>query len=120
MPAFVPAFDWRSMPARSPAWQPEACSTPRHRARLRHHRTLYWGFSPRLCASVSLGGLWLTLRPLPASSPQIDSKEGTMRKTLLVAMTALAGQLFAGGFYLTLGNPEANPEAKAANAVLVL
>ena len=43
-----------------------------------------------------------------------------MRKTLLVAMTALAGQLFAGGFYLTLGNPEANPEAKAANAVLVL
>ncbi len=43
-----------------------------------------------------------------------------MRKTLLVAITALAGQLFAGGFYLTLGNPEANPEAKAANAVLVL
>jgi hypothetical protein len=43
-----------------------------------------------------------------------------MRKTLLVAMTALAGQLFAGGFYLTLGNPEANPEAKKANAVLVL
>jgi hypothetical protein len=43
-----------------------------------------------------------------------------MRKTLLIAMTALAGQLFAGGFYLTLGNPEANPEAKKANAVLVL
>jgi hypothetical protein len=43
-----------------------------------------------------------------------------MRKTLLVAMTALAGQLFAGGFYITLGNPEANPEAKQANAVLTL
>lgn len=43
-----------------------------------------------------------------------------MRKTMLVAMAALAGQLFAGGFYLTLGNPEANPEAKKANAVLVL
>ena len=43
-----------------------------------------------------------------------------MRKTLLVAMAALAGQLFAGGFYLTLGNPEANSEAKQANAVLVV
>jgi hypothetical protein len=43
-----------------------------------------------------------------------------MRKTLLVAMTALAGQLFAGGFYITLGNPEANAEAKKANAVLTL
>ena len=43
-----------------------------------------------------------------------------MRKTLLVAMTALAGQLFAGGFYITLGNPEASPEATKANAVLTL
>src|SRR3954470_20115514 len=43
-----------------------------------------------------------------------------MRKTLLVAMAALAGQLFAGGFYLQLGNPQANPEAKKANAVLVI
>ena len=43
-----------------------------------------------------------------------------MRNTLLVAMAALAGQLFAGGFYLQLGNPEANPEAKKANAVLVI
>lgn len=43
-----------------------------------------------------------------------------MRKTLLVAMAALAGQLFAGGFFLELGNPEANPEAKKANAVLVI
>ena len=43
-----------------------------------------------------------------------------MRKTMLLAITVLAGQLFAGGFYLTLGNPEANPEAKKANAVLVV
>jgi len=42
-----------------------------------------------------------------------------MRKTILITMAALASQLFAGGFYLTLGNPEANPEAKKANAVLV-
>jgi hypothetical protein len=43
-----------------------------------------------------------------------------MRNTLLIATAALAGQLFAGGFYLQLGNPEANPEAKKANAVLVI
>jgi hypothetical protein len=43
-----------------------------------------------------------------------------MRKTMFAAMAALAGQLFAGGFYLTLGNPEANSEAKKANAVLVV
>src|SRR4051812_29595618 len=43
-----------------------------------------------------------------------------MRKTLFVGMAALAGQLFAGGFYLQLGNPEANTEAKKANAVLVI
>ena len=43
-----------------------------------------------------------------------------MRKTLLVAMAALAGQLFAGGFFLQLGNPEANTEAKKANAILVI
>ena len=43
-----------------------------------------------------------------------------MRKTLLTVMAALAGQLFAGGFYLQLGNPEANTEAKKANAVLVI
>jgi hypothetical protein len=42
-----------------------------------------------------------------------------MQKKLLVA-TALAGQLFAGGFYLQLGNPEANSEAKKANAVLLI
>ena len=43
-----------------------------------------------------------------------------MRKTLLFALTALAGQLFAGGFYLQLGNPDANPEATKAHAVLVI
>jgi hypothetical protein len=43
-----------------------------------------------------------------------------MRKTLWIGMAALAGQLFAGGFYLQLGNPDANPEAKKANAVLVV
>ena len=43
-----------------------------------------------------------------------------MRKTFLVAITALAGQLFAGGFFLQLGNPDANAEAKKANAVLVI
>jgi hypothetical protein len=32
----------------------------------------------------------------------------------------LAGQLFAGGFFLQLGNPEANPEAQKLNAVLVV
>ena len=43
-----------------------------------------------------------------------------MRKTLLIAIMALAGQLFAGGFYLQLGNPEANTEAQKAHAVLVI
>jgi len=43
-----------------------------------------------------------------------------MRKTLLIAVAAMAGQLWAGGFFLQLGNPEANAEAKKANAVLVI
>ncbi len=43
-----------------------------------------------------------------------------MRKTLFVAMAACAAQLFAGGFFLQLGNPDASPEAKNANAVLVI
>ncbi len=41
-----------------------------------------------------------------------------MRKTFLLA--ALAAPLFAGGFFLQLGNPEANPEARRLNAVLVI
>src|SRR5262245_2573742 len=43
-----------------------------------------------------------------------------MRNTLIVATLALAGQLFAGGFYLQLGNPEASPEARKAGAVLTV
>jgi hypothetical protein len=41
------------------------------------------------------------------------------RNTIVLAIT-LAGQLFAGGFFLQLGNPEANAEARAANAILVV
>jgi hypothetical protein len=42
-----------------------------------------------------------------------------MRKTLVV-LTMLAGQAFAGGFYLQLGNPEASPEARKLGAVLTI
>jgi len=41
-----------------------------------------------------------------------------MRKTLL--LTVLAAPLFAGGFFLQLGNPEANPEARKLHAVVVI
>ena len=41
-----------------------------------------------------------------------------MRKTLLLAV--LAAPLFAGGFFLQLGNPEANPESRKLQAVLVI
>jgi hypothetical protein len=52
-------------------------------------------------------------------------RETKMRNRLLkiapaLAMAALAGQLWAGGFFLTLGNPEANPEARRLNAVLTI
>lgn len=48
-----------------------------------------------------------------------------MRNTLRIAMPvaallALAGQLFAGGFYLLLGNPEASAETRKSNAVLTI
>ncbi len=45
-----------------------------------------------------------------------------MRKTIGFAVSAvmLAGHLLAGGFFLQLGNPEANPEAQKLNAVLVV
>jgi hypothetical protein len=46
-----------------------------------------------------------------------------MRNVTLLAMPAalaLAGQLFAGGFWLQLGNPEASPEARKQNAVLTV
>ena len=43
-----------------------------------------------------------------------------LHKLKLLAPLALAGQLFAGGFYLQLGNPEASPEALKAGAVLTV
>ncbi|HYW43691.1 MAG TPA: hypothetical protein VE959_12595 [Bryobacteraceae bacterium] len=41
-----------------------------------------------------------------------------MRNTLPVLV--LAGQLFAGGFWLQLGNPEASVEARKAGAVVTI
>ena len=41
-----------------------------------------------------------------------------MPKTLLFAL--LAAPLLAGGFFLQLGNPEANPEARKLNAAIVV
>jgi hypothetical protein len=41
-----------------------------------------------------------------------------MGKTLLAALAAIP--LFAGGFFLQLGNPEANPETRKTGAVLVI
>jgi len=44
-----------------------------------------------------------------------------MRKTIFtlsIAALALAGQLIAGGFWLQVGNPEASPEARKANAAV--
>jgi hypothetical protein len=43
-----------------------------------------------------------------------------MRKTIVTLILACAGQLLAGGFFLLLGNPEANPEARKLGAVLVI
>jgi len=48
-----------------------------------------------------------------------------MRKRIViampvVAMLALAGQMFAGGFWLQLGNPEASAEAHQVNAVVTI
>jgi hypothetical protein len=42
-----------------------------------------------------------------------------MQKAFLISLLA-AVPLFAGGFYLTLGNPEANPEARKLNAAIVV
>jgi hypothetical protein len=49
----------------------------------------------------------------------LANKEGNqMRKTIILTM-ALASQILAGGgFYFQLGNPEANAEARQANAVV--
>jgi hypothetical protein len=43
-----------------------------------------------------------------------------MRKTIVTLVLACAGQLLAGGFYLQLGNPDANAEARKVNAVVVI
>jgi hypothetical protein len=45
-----------------------------------------------------------------------------MKTMAAVAAAALcaAGYLVAGGFYLQLGNPEANPDAQKVNAVVVI
>jgi hypothetical protein len=48
-----------------------------------------------------------------------------MRKTIVIAtpvaaVLALAGQLFAGGFWLQLGNPDASAEARKVNAVVTI
>jgi hypothetical protein len=40
--------------------------------------------------------------------------------TTPAALLALAGSLFAGGFFLQLGNPEASPEARKLNAVVTV
>jgi hypothetical protein len=40
--------------------------------------------------------------------------------TPALAVLALASQLWAGGFYLTLGSPEASPEARKLNAILTI
>ena len=38
----------------------------------------------------------------------------------VIALTALAGQIFAGGFFLQLGNPEASAEARRNHAVVTI
>ena len=43
-----------------------------------------------------------------------------MKKTLVALMLACAGQIFAGGFYLQLGNPEANATASKMGAVVTI
>ena len=40
--------------------------------------------------------------------------------TPALAVLALAGQLWAGGFFLTLGSPDSSPEARKLNAVLTI
>jgi len=43
-----------------------------------------------------------------------------MTKTIVTLMLACAGQMFAGGFWLQLGNPEANPAAGKMGAVVTI
>ena len=42
-----------------------------------------------------------------------------MRNTIVIAI-ALASRMFAGGFWLQLGNPEASAEARQVNAVVTI
>jgi hypothetical protein len=42
-----------------------------------------------------------------------------MRKTIALSVL-LAAQMFAGGFYLQLGNPDASDEARKANAIVTV
>jgi len=43
-----------------------------------------------------------------------------MKKILVTLMLACAGQVFAGGFWLQVGNPEANPAAAKMGAVITI
>jgi|ERR1035441_5762821 hypothetical protein len=43
-----------------------------------------------------------------------------MRKTIVTLMLACVGQMFAGGFWLQVGNPEASPAAGKMGAVAVI
>lgn len=43
-----------------------------------------------------------------------------MKKTLVALMLAGAGHMFAGGFWLQLGNPEASPAASKMGAVVTI
>ena len=43
-----------------------------------------------------------------------------MKKTIATLMLACAGQMFAGGFWVQLGNPEANPVANKLGAVVTI
>jgi len=43
-----------------------------------------------------------------------------MRQSIVLLLVCAAPSLFGGGFWLQLGNPEANAEARRVNAVLVV
>ena len=43
-----------------------------------------------------------------------------MKKTIATLLLACAGQMFAGGFWLQLGNPDANPAANKLGAVVTI
>lgn len=43
-----------------------------------------------------------------------------MMKTTMMLAAFLAANAYGGGFWLTLGNPAANPEAQAAKAVVTI